>query len=132
MHGHINGIQICRGEPSVSYLLFDDNCFLFCKANLTKVRYLTKLLNTYTDASCQEINLIESEVFLSRNMTKPVQEDMACIIGVRHMLGTWKYLGFPSMIGRSKKATFSFIKDYILKTINSWRGGSLLKAWKKL
>lgn len=31
--GGIHGIQICRGAPSVSHLLFYDDCF-FCKASL--------------------------------------------------------------------------------------------------
>lgn len=43
------------------------------------------------------------------------------------MLGMRMYFGLPSMIGRSKKATFSFIEDRIWKKINSWRGRSLSK-----
>lgn len=35
------------------------------------------------------------------------------------------------IIGRSKKATFSFIKDRIGKKINSWNGRSLSKAGKE-
>lgn len=42
------------------------------------------------------------------------------ILEVQVVLGTCKYLGLPYMIGRSKKATFNFIKDHICKKINSW------------
>ncbi|MCI61355.1 RNA-directed DNA polymerase (Reverse transcriptase), partial [Trifolium medium] len=49
-------------------------------------------------------------------------------MGVKHVLGMGKYLGLPSMVGRSKKETFSFIKDRIWKKINSWRSRSLSKA----
>jgi ribonuclease HI len=55
---------------------------------------------------------------------------MSGIMGVRHVLGTGTYLGLPSMVGRSKKATFGFIKDRIWKKINSWRGRALSKAGK--
>lgn len=109
-HVDIHGIQICRGAPSVSYLLFANDCFLFCRANLTEVRYLMKLLNTYVDASG---NMTKSEVFFSHNISNPTKKDLISIMGVHHVMGTRKYLGLPSMIGRRKKATFSFIKDYI-------------------
>ncbi|XP_045790350.1 uncharacterized protein LOC123885137 isoform X2 [Trifolium pratense] len=49
-------------------------------------------------------------------------------MGVKHVMGTGTYLGLPSMVGRSKKATFGYIKDRIWKKINSWRGRALSKA----
>jgi len=52
-------------------------------------------------------------------MSRDAQEDLSRILGVKLVLGTGKYLGLPSMIGRSKTATFSFIKDRIWKKINS-------------
>ncbi|PNX59959.1 ribonuclease H [Trifolium pratense] len=36
------------------------------------------------------------------------------------------------MIGRSKKAIFSYIKDRIWKKMNSWRGITLSKAGKEV
>jgi len=47
-------------------------------------------------------------------------------------MGTGKYLGLPSMIGRDKRYVFSFIKDRIWKRINAWRGRALSKAGKKV
>lgn len=43
-----------------------------------------------------------------------------------------KYLGLPSMIGRSKKDMFKFIKDQVWRKINSWGGRSLSKAGKEV
>ncbi|XP_058784642.1 uncharacterized protein LOC131659471 [Vicia villosa] len=129
--GDIHGIQICRGAPSVSHLLFADDCFLFCRANISEVHHIMKLLDLYAKAAGQEINMSKSEVFFSRNLSTPAQEDLAKVVGVRHVLGTGNYLGLPSLIGRSKKETFSFIKDRIWKRVNSWRGRSLSKAGKE-
>jgi hypothetical protein len=53
-------------------------------------------------------------------------------MGVRHVLGTGIYLGMPSMIGRSKKSTFAYIKDRIWKKINSWRSRPISKAGKEV
>ncbi|WJX92273.1 hypothetical protein P8452_73938 [Trifolium repens] len=128
--GDLHGIKICRGAPMVSHLLFADDCFLFCRANITEASHLMSLLDTYGAASGQEINLSKSEVFFSRNLSQAAQEDLSGIMGVKQVMGTSTYLGLPSMVGRSKKATFGFIKDRIWKKINSWRGRALSKAGK--
>jgi hypothetical protein len=128
--GEIHGIKICRGALIVSHLLFADDCFLFCRATITEASQLMSILDTYSAASGQDINLSKSEVFFSRNLSKAAQEDLSGIMGVKHVMGTCTYLGLPSMVGRSKKATFGFIKDRIWRKINSWRGRALSKAGK--
>jgi len=80
--GDIHGIQVCRGTPVVSHLLFTDDCFLFCRANVVEAQRLLTILKTYEAASGQEINLSKSEVFFSRNMSGAAQEDLSRIIGV--------------------------------------------------
>ncbi|GAU43489.1 hypothetical protein TSUD_91990 [Trifolium subterraneum] len=65
-------------------------------------------------------------------MSHAAKEDLSRILGVRLVLGTSIYLGLPSMVGRSKKAIFSYIKDRIWKKINSWRGRALSKAGKEV
>ncbi|XP_024642261.2 uncharacterized protein [Medicago truncatula] len=52
--------------------------------------------------------------------------------GVLEVLGTGKYLGLPSMVGRSKKATFSFIKDRVWQKISSWSSKCLSKAGREV
>ncbi|XP_058741052.1 uncharacterized protein LOC131613394 [Vicia villosa] len=102
------------------------------RENLVEVTNLMNILTTYTEATGQEINLSKSEVFFSRNLSGPTQEDLARLMGVKHVLGTGMYLGLPSMIDRSKKALFSFIKDRIWKRINTWSGRSLSRARKEV
>ncbi|MCH82815.1 RNA-directed DNA polymerase (Reverse transcriptase), partial [Trifolium medium] len=130
--GDIHGIQICRGAPIVSHLLFADDCFLFCRSNLDETKHMMSLLKTYEEASGQEINMTKSEVFFSRNLSMAAQEDLSRIMGVRLVLGTGNYLGLPSMIGRKKRDIFAYIKDRVWKRINSWRGRALSKAGKEV
>jgi hypothetical protein len=130
--GDLHGIRICRGAPMVSHLLFADDCFLFCRSNLVDANNLMTILKIYEDATGQEINLTKSEVFFSRNLSVAAQEDLSRIMGVRHVLGTGKYLGLPSMIGRKKKDVFSYIKDRIWRRINSWRGTVYSREGKEI
>jgi len=67
----------------------------------------------YEKASGQAVNLQKSEIFCSRNVSTAGHNNIANILGVKVVLGTGKYLGLPSMIGRSKKSTFNFIKDRV-------------------
>jgi hypothetical protein len=91
-----------------------------------------EILKTYELASGQEINLSKSEVFFSRNISRAGQEDLSNIMGVKHVLGTGTYLGLPSMVGRSRKETFAYIKDRIWKRINGWRSRPLSRAGKEV
>ncbi|CAJ2659660.1 unnamed protein product [Trifolium pratense] len=130
--GDLHGVKICSGAPMVSHLLFADDCFIFCRSNLSETRKIMEILKIYEDASGQEINLSKSEVFFSRNISQAAQEDLSNLMGVRHVLGTGTYLGMPCMVGRSKKATFAYIKDRIWRKINSWRSRHLSKAGKEV
>jgi len=93
--------------------LFDDDCFLFFRVNADQENKMRAILSTYERAFDLTVNLQKSKIFCSRNVLTTYHNNIAIILVVQVVLGTGKYLGFPSMIGRSKKSTFSFIKDRI-------------------
>jgi hypothetical protein len=60
---------------------------------------------------------------------------VANILGVQQVLGTANYLGMPSMVGRSRKATSMFVKNRIwkkIKKINSWTSKYLYQAGREV
>ncbi|MCI16585.1 putative non-LTR retroelement reverse transcriptase, partial [Trifolium medium] len=67
---------------------------------------MKNILSTYEAASGQAINLQKFEIYCSRNVSPATQNFVSNILGVQQVLGTGKYLGLPSMVGRSRKATF--------------------------
>lgn len=130
--GDIYGVKICTNAPIVSHLLFTDDCFLFFRAEPAEATITKNILAVYEKASGQVINFQKSEIFFSRNVCQTKQTDITNILEVQVVLGTGKYLGLPSMIGRSKKATFNFIKDRIWKRINSWGSKCLSKVGREV
>jgi len=130
--GDLQGVRVCRNAPRVSHLLFADDCFLFFQAEEHQATIMKQILNQYEEASGQAISLPKSEIFYSRNVDEPVQQSITNILGVRAVLGTGKYLGLPSMVGRSKKTTFNFIKDRVWKKISSWSSKCLSKAGREV
>lgn len=78
------------------------------------------------------INYNKTEIFFSRNVADDVQTNLSVLLGVNICLGTGKYLGVPSMVGRSKKDTFTFIKDRVWHKISSWSGRCLFMAGREV
>jgi len=102
-------VVVPRGVP-YSHLLFADDCFLFFQAEENQARVMKQILTTYEATSGQAISLPQYEIVYSINVQEPLQQSITSILGVRVVLGTGKYLGLPSMVGRSKKATFCWNK----------------------
>jgi len=122
----------CVLGPSFTHLLFVDDCFLFCRATKREVNALKNILSIHEDASGQQINFQKSEIFFSRNVGAEAKVNISNNLQVNIAIGTGKYIGLPSMIGRSKKDMFKFIKDRVWRKINSWGGRSLSKVGKEV
>jgi hypothetical protein len=88
------GVWVSIGVPEMSHVLFVDDCFLFCRDNITEVYQFPWILHTYEKVLGQEINLSKSEAFISCNMSHVAKEDLSDILGVQHVLGTCTYLWF--------------------------------------
>jgi len=105
--GVLTGTKVCRQAPSVSHLLFADDCFLFFKANEVQAHTMKNILSTYELASGQAISLPKSEIYCSRNVPDDLKATITDNLGVQVVMRTGKYLGLPSMIGRDRNATFA-------------------------
>ena len=69
------------------------------------------ILELYENYSGQAINLQKSGIMFSSNVRTDKQRVLSAILGVTNGINTGRYLGLPSLIGRSKRATFSYIKE---------------------
>lgn len=101
--GTIHGIAIARGAPSVSHLLFADDCFIFFKANPNEGQVYKEILSEYTSASGQVINFEKSSICFSKNVCGDMREMVEEIVGVRRGEISRKYLRLPSSVGRNKR-----------------------------
>ncbi|KAL9672618.1 hypothetical protein QQ045_028870 [Rhodiola kirilowii] len=116
--GLIEGSKINRRAPSISHLLFADDSLLFMKVNTSTIRALRDVLTTYRRISGQSINLLKSEMVLSRNVTSSLLKEVHDVLGVKIVPTLNKYLGLPVQMSRKKMGigilSSSFFSSYFL------------------
>lgn len=116
-NGRIHGCKISSTAPEVSHLLFADDAFLFFKATAEEASYIKSILEDYAAMSGQEINYQKSGIMFSSNVRIDKQVQLAAILGVHNDISNSHYLGLPSLVGRSKKRVFGYVKDRVVKRI---------------
>ncbi|XP_031116658.1 uncharacterized protein LOC116020318 [Ipomoea triloba] len=130
--GLLHGIQIARGAPKISHLLFADDSFLFCKATITETQAVKLILDDYASAFEQFVNFNKSSLFFSPNVTDNLRASICSILRVEGVGNSGTYLGLPSLIGRNKKEILGFLKNKVLNKIHSWDHKFLSKAGKEV
>ncbi|XP_074347003.1 uncharacterized protein LOC141685822 [Apium graveolens] len=108
--GIIHGSQICPAAPVVTHLLFADDSFLFFCADRGEAETIKELLNTYKNWSGKPVNFQKSGIHFSSNIQQHLRMELSTILGVTNNLYDSKYLGLPSLVGRSKNKVFGFVK----------------------
>lgn len=128
--GTIHGCQVSSNAPSITHLLFADDSFLFFKATAAESKAAKDVLNLYADTSGQSVNFQKSAVFFSSNVWTDKQIELKNILEVHNDIGNSKYLGLPSLIGRSKKSVFRYLKEKVSQKIQAWGSKLLSRAGK--
>lgn len=126
--GRIIGMPVTRGRTRLSHLFFADNSLFFCKANVLEWTWIREVLAIYEKASRQKLNNDKTAMFFTRNTNSETQAHILSVVGVSATQGYEKYLGLPSLIGRSKVSTFSGIKGKVWDRINGWKEKFLSQA----
>jgi hypothetical protein len=130
--GHISGVPSSPKGPTISHLLFADDCILFCKANRVEWRRLLNIISVYEEGSGQKVNLNKTSVFFSRNTKPSRRQEILSLSGLAESHGIESYLGLPCFVGKSRSRAFQFIKEKVWKKLNSWRNVFLSQAGREV
>ncbi|CAO2814312.1 unnamed protein product [Amaranthus hypochondriacus] len=109
----INGIRICRGAPILSHLFFAEDSFLFAKASVQECSTVANIISKYERASGQKVNYDKTEISFSKGVHPQLRSNTVEVLGVKEVDRHVKYLGLPTIIGRSKREIFSCLKDRV-------------------
>ncbi|XP_019194791.1 PREDICTED: uncharacterized protein LOC109188616 [Ipomoea nil] len=130
--GLLHGVSVARGAPTISHLLFADDCFLFHRADVEESVQMRYVLDTYVMASGQHINYEKSAACFSANVPQNVRNEVVDILGVEEGDTSERYLGLPSLVGKRKRAILGFLKERILARILSWNSKYLSRAGREV
>lgn len=104
----------------ISNLCFADDTVLFCQAALSDAEEVVRILNRYAQASGQIINLEKSTMMFSPGTSATTRIEIQNLLGIQVVPKFDKYLGMPTVVGRSKKEVFSFLLDRVWDRIKNW------------
>ncbi|KAK4573849.1 hypothetical protein RGQ29_031699 [Quercus rubra] len=102
------------------------------RASQEEVQCITDTLQLYANSSGQCINFEKSSMYFSSNTTNGQREILKHMLGVKEVDKFETYLGLPTLIGRSKYQTFSFLKDKVWKKLQGWKGRMLSRVGKEI
>lgn len=74
----------------------------------------------------------DSFLFFSANVKREMQLEISNILEVHNEITDSKYLGLPSLVGRSKKRVFGYLKDKASKRIQAWQAKPISQAGKSI
>nr|XP_025661966.1 uncharacterized protein LOC112757626 [Arachis hypogaea] len=126
------GLRLNSRCPTIHHLLFTDDSLLFCKATQYNCFNLSQILQLYGRLSGQQINFSKSAVFFSKNTPLPIRTEIAASLEVPNIGTQDKYLGLPSIVHRSKKETFAFIKEKVAKKLLHWKKSFLSASGREV
>ncbi|XP_042942879.1 uncharacterized protein LOC122277062 [Carya illinoinensis] len=113
--GDTRGVAVVRGGIRVNHILFADDCMLFGRARLDEWLKIQRILSRYEKASGQFLNRDKTSIFFSSNTKTEDKRDVLAARGATVRGNFERYLGLPTMIGRSKYNTFKCIKESVAK-----------------
>ncbi|XP_042969115.1 uncharacterized protein LOC122301804 [Carya illinoinensis] len=130
--GDISGVAVTRGGIRVNHLLFADDSVIFGRAKLSEWFKIQDLLSIYERASRQSLNRQKTTIFFSSNTPMSVRRQIQQVAGVATCGNFEKYLGLPSIVGRSRYNTFRILKERVWNKVNNWKNTFLSQAGKEI
>ncbi|KAF5458601.1 hypothetical protein F2P56_022622 [Juglans regia] len=126
--------------PNINHLPFADDSVIFYRANVEENKRVQKLLEKYEVVSGQRINKEKTAMVFSDNVRAEILSETKQLWSHSEVQQYEKYLGLPSIVGRSKQRAFQSIKRRELESLMSrfWWGqkGNERKiywlSWNKL
>ena len=130
--GVITPVKVCRKAPGVSHLLFADDSIVFLEGSQEDFLCLRAILQDYEEASGQRVNMEKSPIFFGKGSKDGDKAVLKQAIGISSEALSERYLGLPTVVGRSKDGTFKYVKESAKGKVSGWKGQGLSKAAREV
>ena len=130
--GSLRGVKLAPTAPSINHLLFADDCIIFSKASVQDAGAIQTALSLYELSSGQKVNFDKTTISFSRGVPSTRKESISHFLGVKEVDIHDRYLGLPTVVGRSKKVIMRGVKEKLWKKLQGWKGMVLSKAGREV
>ncbi|KAK4428646.1 hypothetical protein Salat_1164400 [Sesamum alatum] len=93
---------------------------IFYQATLEAMLCVKRALLDFEHVSSLKISLEKSAVTFSKNIPEVLRVFLAALLSVEVVRKHDKYLGLPTIMGRSKKEVFACLKDRVWGNVQGW------------
>ena len=128
----IRGFFLCKKGPKITHLFFANDNLIFCRATMSNLDAIQRILSLYEQASRQKLNREKTSVFFSKSTPEGRKLEILNLLGVSEVREYEKYLGLPAVVGRNKKASLNFIKERVWSKLQGWKEKHLLQAGREV
>ncbi|KAM6584506.1 hypothetical protein CsatB_011508 [Cannabis sativa] len=126
--GLLHGFKVSPRSTPISHLMYADDTFLFCEANIDEINMVQDCLRKYSEWSGQKINASKSATVFSKNTCSEVKVMINNLLGFRPLSEADKFLGNPISFSKSATRDFSFVVDRVKARLEGWRSKLLSQA----
>jgi hypothetical protein len=128
----LRGVTFGASGPHVTHLLFADDSVVFLEATTESMQTLKKILIDYELSSGQKVNLQKSSIFFGKGCQEGVKVNLKQAIGIESEALSERYLGLPTVIGRSKEGSFKHIRERSWGKIKGLKGQGMSKEGRSI
>ena len=93
---------------------------------------LREILDLYEDCTGQCVNLEKSAIMFSPNTKEEVKDSVKNALQIHSESWSEKYLGLPSVVGKSKEGCFKHLRECSWSKLSGWKGQALSKAAREV
>jgi hypothetical protein len=132
MEKELAGVSFGSRGPTITHLLFADDSVVFLEASPGNLEALKHVLEKYEESSGQKVNMQKSSIFFGRGCREETRTTLKDLIGIQCEALSERYLGLPSVVGRSKNGVFKYVTDRSKGKVSGWKGQGLSMAGKEI
>nr|XP_051220950.1 uncharacterized protein LOC127339093 [Lolium perenne] len=128
----LKGVNFGMDGPHITHLLFADDSIVFLEASVESFHALKGVLLAYESASGQKVNLQKSSIYFGDGCSLDSKQVLKQTLGVTEEALSERYLGLPTVVGRSKEGCFKYINERSGAKVCGWKGQGLSKKGKEI